>query len=168
MTVTRHWKIAVMLGLVLVTAACGRGPLFGSSAQPEEQDARRNTGVERSRDEEGDGTTIWDLFRPSNPDVEVKVNKYLWNASLEVLNFLPVQTVDPFTGVIVMGYGVPPGGGRSYRATVFVKDPALEARSLVVSLQSQGGAAVAPGTQRAVEDAILSRARQLRIADRGL
>lgn len=111
-------------------------------------------------------TTIWDTFRSSeNPNTTVGVNKYLWNASLEVLNFLPVQTVDPFTGVIQTGYGTPPGGGRSYRATIKIADPALDARSLKLSLQGPGGAAVEPGTVRAVEDAILTRARQLRIQD---
>jgi hypothetical protein len=95
----------------------------------------------------------------------VKVNKYIWNASLDVLNFLPIQSVDPFTGVIVTGYGTPPGGGRSYRATIYVQDPALDARSLKLSLQGSNGASVAPETVAAVEDAILNRARQLRIAD---
>ena len=111
-------------------------------------------------------TTIWDVFEGSeNPNTSVGVNKYLWNASLEVLNFLPVQTVDPFTGVIQTGYGTPPGGGRSYRATIKIADPALDARSLKLSLQGPGGATVEPGTVRAVEDAILTRARQLRIQD---
>lgn len=111
-------------------------------------------------------TTIWDVFgNRSNPNTTVAVNKYLWNASLEVLNFLPIQSVDPFTGVIVTGYGTPPGGGRSYRATVRISDPAMDARSLKLSLQGAGGATVAPGTVRAVEDAILTRARQLRIRD---
>ena len=82
-----------------------------------------------------------------------------------MLDFLPVQSVDPFSGVIVTGYGTPPGGGRAYRATVYIKDPALDARSLNVSIQTRGGP-VATGTQRAVEDAILTRARQLRTADR--
>lgn len=111
-------------------------------------------------------STIWDLF--SNRDTsnqQVAVNRYLWNASLDVLNFLPIQSVDPFTGVIVTGYGTPPGGGRSYRATVRISDPALDARSLKLSLQGAGGSAVAPDTVRAVEDAILTRARQLRVRD---
>jgi len=82
-----------------------------------------------------------------------------------VLNFLPIEQIDPFTGVIVTGYGTPPGSGRAYRATIYVQDPALDARSLRVALQSRGGGAVAPETVRAVEDAILSRARQLRIQD---
>jgi len=59
----------------------------------------------------------------------VAVNRYIWNASLDVLSFLPIQSVDPFTGVIVTGFGTPPGGTRAYRATVLVNDPALDARS---------------------------------------
>ncbi|MAC79588.1 MAG: hypothetical protein CML66_16170 [Rhodobacteraceae bacterium] len=108
------------------------------------------------------GSTIWTLFdRPDN-EATVQVNRYLWYASLDVLDFLPLKTVDPFTGLIVTDYGRPPGGGTSYRATVHISDPALDARSLSVSLQTQGGP-VSDATTRAVEDAILSRARQLRI-----
>lgn len=93
----------------------------------------------------------------------VAVNRYIWQASFDTLSFLPVETVDPFTGVIVFGYGTPPGGGTAYRATVLVSDPALDARSLNVALATRSGP-VAAGTQRAVEDAILSRARELRVA----
>lgn len=114
-------------------------------------------------------STFWDLFsNRRDPNDTVAVNRYLWNASLEVLNFLPIQSVDPFTGMIVTGYGTPPGGGRSYRATIKVSDPSLDARALKVSLQGAGGSAVAPDTVRAVEDAILTRARQLRVQDKNL
>lgn len=106
------------------------------------------------------GGSLFDAFRGGKG--EVKVNRFLWTASLEVLNFLPVQSADPFTGVITTGYGTPPGGGRAYRATILISDPALDARSLNVALQSRSGP-VSAGTQRAVEDAILNRARQLRI-----
>ncbi len=113
--------------------------------------------------------TLWSLFgKADDPNTTVEVNKYIWQASLEVLNFLPIESVDPFTGVIVTGYGTPPGGGRSYRATVYVQDPALDARSLKVALQGSGGGSVAPDTVRAIEDAILTRARQLRVRDSGL
>ena len=87
---------------------------------------------------------------------------------VQVLDFLPIESADPFSGVIVMGYGTPPGGRTPYRATVYVQDPALDARSLKLALQGQGGAAVAPETLRAVEDAILTRARQLRVRDSNL
>jgi hypothetical protein len=96
----------------------------------------------------------------------VAVNRYLWYASLDVLSFLPIESADPFTGVIVTGYGTPPGGSTAYRATVYVSDPAMDARSLNVALATRNGP-VAQETARAVEDAILSRARQLRMADRG-
>lgn len=143
----------LMAGTMLL-AACG-GDTFRLA--PAERDV--NTRGERE-------STIWDLFSgKQDANAQVAVNKYLWNASLEVLNFLPIQTVDPFTGVIVTGYGTPPGGGRAYRATVKVADPALDARSLKLSLQGAGGSAVAADTVRAVEDAILTRARQLRLRD---
>jgi hypothetical protein len=104
---------------------------------------------------------IWDLLRDTKPEQITKVNQYIWRAALEVLVFLPVSSVDPFSGVIVTGYGKPPGGDRAYRATIFVSDPALDARSLKLSLQTKSGPVSLP-TQRAVEDAILTRARQLR------
>ncbi|MEI4485271.1 DUF3576 domain-containing protein [Frigidibacter sp. MR17.14] len=110
--------------------------------------------------------SIFEIFGANqDPNITVEVNRYLWQASLEVLNFLPVQSVDPFSGVITTGFGTPPGGGRAYRATVYVQDPALDARSLKVALQTQGGGAVSAETTRAVEDAILTRARQLRVRD---
>ena len=55
--------------------------------------------------------------------------------------------------------------GRRDRGTICVQDPALDARSLKVALQSRGGGTVPVETQRAVEDAILTRARQIRIRD---
>jgi hypothetical protein len=163
MHISRVARGLVMASAVLVTASCGRLG-FGSLAGGREPS--EGSYATREQREEGEGTTLRDLFSSNaDPNVTVAVNKYLWNASLDVLNFLPIQSVDPFTGVIVTGYGTPPGGGRSYRATVYIQDPALDARSLRLALQTSGGGAVSPETQRAVEDAILTRARQLRIQD---
>ncbi|WP_397543573.1 DUF3576 domain-containing protein [Roseovarius salis] len=111
-----------------------------------------------------DGSSLFDLFKDGG--AQVKVNRYLWNASLQTLDFLPVQSADPFTGVISTGYGRPPGGGTAYRATILISDPALDARSLNVALQTRRGP-VSKETQRAVENAILSRARQLRVKAKG-
>lgn len=168
------FQTAARLGLILIVvsvlASCGRGPGSGigssggireASEVPPEFDPRVNEDGSRR-------STIWDLFANNeDPNVTVEVNRYIWNAALDVLNFMPIQSVDPFSGVIVMGYGRPPGGRQAYRATVYVKDPALDARSLTVALQSRGGP-VSVDTVRAVEDAILTRARQLRIADGNL
>lgn len=155
--------------VAMLLAACG-GPTAPASERKAAADAQR-AAIDASRQDSDDfetetSSTIWGIFgNQKNPNTTVAVNRYLWQASLDVLNFLPIESVDPFTGVIVTGYGTPPGGGRSYRATIYVSDPALDARSLKVSLQGRGGAAVAPETQRAVEDAILTRARAIRVRD---
>ena len=177
MNLQRVARIALATGLVAVLSACGGGGLFNRDrdlsmeeqmTRKERADAQR-AAIEAATGEERKGSTLWDLFSDAdNPNTTVEVNKYIWQASLEVLNFLPIESVDPFTGVIVTGYGRPPGGGRAYRATIYVQDPALDARSLKVALQGQGGGAVAPETLRAVEDAILTRARQLRVRDSNL
>lgn len=158
-------KAPARILLLLVLGLQGCGLVQGS---PETRAANIAANEARAA-AEPHRATIWDLFsKNTDANVTVRVNKYIWNASLDVLDFLPIQSVDPFTGVIVTGYGHPPGGGRSYRATVYVQDPALDARSLKLSLQGPGGAAVAPETVAAVEDAILARAREMRIADAGL
>lgn len=165
-------RVALATALVASLSSCGGGGggLFGGkSSMTAEQRAERDEKAAARRDGKSiseSGTSIWDLFKKSDdPNTTVEVNKYIWQASLEVLNFLPIESVDPFTGVIVTGYGRPPGGGRAYRATIYVQDPALDARSLKVALQGQGGGSVAPETVRAIEDAILTRARQLRVRD---
>ena len=165
-------RLTLTLALCLVLAACGgRGPfsriVVGEDSPSGTENMDRiesRTRASIGQDPNGESSSFWDLFRPNRGDQSTQVNRYLWTASLDVLNFLPIQSVDPFTGVIVTGFGTPPGGGRAYRATIHITDPALEARSLRVSLQTQGGP-VSAGTARAVEDAILARARQLRIAD---
>ncbi len=142
----------------------GCGQRFGLGAPTEEN---VDSDLARSRDGVG-ATTLGEALRARrNQESIVQVNRYIWSASLQVLDFLPIQSVDPFTGVIVTGYGTPPGGGRAYRATVLIQDPSLDARSLNVALQTRSGAASA-ATVRAIEDAILTRARQLRVADNRL
>ena len=149
-------RAACAMAALTVLAACGDEPArFDPDA----------VAIESGRESKGDarvesGTSILDIFRGG--EAGVKVNRFLWTASLQVLDFLPIQSADPFTGVISTGFGTPPGGGRAYRATILISDPALDARSLNVSLSSQNGP-VDADTRRAVEDAILTRARQLRI-----
>ncbi len=159
------FKVVTCGVLLLSVAACAnRADNSADQATAAPESPRVFSTGRDGTDAFGAGRSIFDIFNRNAPDVSVEVNRYLWNASLDVLNFMPIESVDPFTGVIVFGYGTPPGGGQAYRGTVHIKDPALEARSLTVALQTRSGP-VAAGTQRAVEDSILSRARQLRIAD---
>lgn len=171
MYIGKPLKIAVFAGLALALAGCSDGiNVFQRSNTAGVSDAvleqRQNSPLEQQRLEKQQEGSVWDLFSRNrdDPNITVQVNRYIWTASLEILGFLPVQSADPFTGVIVTGFGTPPGGGRAYRATVLVKDPALDARSLTLSLNTRNGPA-SRETVRAVEDAILTRARQLRIQD---
>lgn len=174
MTRTKSLNIIVLTGLALSSAALlsacsgglnilGRPDDTGVSENVLRQ--RENTPIAKQRREREARGSIFDLFgNRDDPNVTVEVNKYIWNAALDVLSFLPIEAADPFSGVIVTGYGTPPGGGRAYRATIYVQDPALDARSLNIALVTRSGPA-SPETVRAVEDAILTRARQLRVRD---
>ena len=165
-------KLAAIGTLTALLAGCGGGGLFGGNAEnvlSNEMDAEtRRQLIEAGAIVDPNRDTIFDLFSGADdPNNTVEVNRYLWNASLEILDFMPVEAADPFSGVIQFGYGTPPGGSQAYRATVFVQDPALEARSLRVAVQSRGGA-VSRDVARQIEDAILTRARQIRIRDSNL
>lgn len=162
-------RVVLFLAVGLTLASCGRvGNMFRSDGPNARAAADRELSESLASMGETRESTIWDLFtNADDPNTTLEVNKYLWNASLDVLNFLPIQSADPFSGVIATGYGTPPGGSQSYRATIYVRDPALEARSLNIALATRSGPAPTE-TVRAVEDAILTRARQLRIRDLGL
>jgi hypothetical protein len=173
MTPTRIARAGILLVMAGGLAACsggsGLGGWFsrgggGTTAAAAQEMPRERVAVRQGARE----SVIWDLFdNADDPNTTVEVNRYLWQAALEVLDFLPVESVDPFSGVFVTGFGTPPGGRTPYRATVHVTDPALDARSLNVAVATRTGPASAQ-VQRAIEDAILTRARQLRARDMGL
>ena len=110
-----------------------------------------------------DNGKLGDIFKGGGDEIG-SVNKYLWQASIEVLNFLPINSADPFSGIIVFGKAKAPGSSQSYDATVYISDPALDARSLSVTVRSSNGT-ISSAAKREIESAILSRARQLRLKE---
>lgn len=146
---------------ILVFLVCASLVACSNSSEPLE---KNNSKPSTLASEDFERSTIWDALDPGQKSTQIKVNRYIWQASLEVLDFMPVETVDPFSGVIVMGYGKPPGGKIEYQATVLVIDPALDARTLRIALRTRNGPADAE-TMRALENAVLSRARQIREND---
>lgn len=103
---------------------------------------------------------------------QMGVNSFLWRASLETLNFMPLSQVDPFGGVIVTDwYASAEAPEERFKANVYILDTNLRADALKASIfkqtRSGGGwqdAAVDADTSRQIENAILTRARQLYIA----
>ena len=101
------------------------------------------------------------------------VNSYLWRASMETLDFMPLDQVDPFGGVIITDwYANPSAPTERFKATVYILDTNLRADGLKVSIfkqtQTVGGgwkdATVDADTARQIENSILTRARELFIA----
>lgn len=100
------------------------------------------------------------------------VNSFLWRATLETLNFMPLEQVDPYGGVIITDWFADPAApSERLRATAYILDTNLRADALKVSVFKQvrsangwDDAAVDADTARQVENAILTRARQLYIA----
>lgn len=103
------------------------------------------------------------------------VNRYLWAASLETLNFLPMKSADPIAGLILTDwYQNPETPDERFKVDVYILDQALRADGLRVSVfrQERSGdtwrdAGVNPATARELENAILTRARQLRLNQLG-
>ncbi len=103
------------------------------------------------------------------------VNSYLWHATLDTLSFMPLQSADPFGGVIITDwYSSPNTPNERMRVTVYILDRRLRADGLKVAVfrQSRSGeqwvdAQVSADTATKLEDAILTRARELRLASGG-
>ena len=111
----------------------------------------------------------------SSSRMTLGVNSYLWHASLDTLSFLPLVSADPFGGVIISEWYVSPTSpNERLKVTVYIMDRALRADALkvVVFRQTRSGAGWAdalPGADTAhkLEDSILTRARELRLASLG-
>lgn len=99
------------------------------------------------------------------------VNGYLWRASLDTLSFMPMDGIDGQAGTILTEWYVNPDvPTERLKVNVFVLDEALRADSLRVTVFREvagaGGWNAAPtraGTAERIEDAILTRAREIRI-----
>jgi len=100
------------------------------------------------------------------------VNEFLWRASLETLNFMPMSQLDPFGGVIVTDwYASPQAPDERFKANVYILDTNLRADALKVSIFKQvrsasgwNDATVDADTARKIENSILTEARRLYIA----
>ncbi|MEO1150097.1 MAG: DUF3576 domain-containing protein [Pseudomonadota bacterium] len=145
-TKTSFFGFVAALAMVLLAACAGGGndtrnlPLFGAASS-------------------------------SKAGVPTTVNRYLWAASLETINFLPVTSADPIAGLVLTDWYVnPETPDERFKVNVYILDQALRADALRVSVFRQSltngawiDSRVNPATSRELENAILTRARQLRL-----
>ena len=106
----------------------------------------------------------------------IGVNAYLWRATLDTLSFMPLLTADPWGGVVNYDwYTDPQSPNERFKATVFILDTRLRADALNVTVtkevRNEAGqwtaAPVAPQTETDLENAILTKARQLNLSNAG-
>ena len=174
----RHFtKILLPLAALTTLAACG---------ETIQSEAKYPTGAAR------DGTDANDIYskpesifgkdglsifggRDKNEDggqSGIGVNSFLWRAALDTVSFMPLASADPFGGVILTDWYTPENAqGERVKINVFILGRQLRSdgiRVRVFKQQMSGGAwvdvPVTAETTRALEDTILTRARQMRIA----
>ncbi len=138
--------VAIASGLMV--SACGGLPFMGGNERAQRVDVQQGIGV----------------------------NGYLWRATLDTLSFMPLATADPWGGVVNYDwYTNPQTPNERFKATVFILDTRLRADALNVTVTKEvrdttGGwtaAPVAAQTETDLENAILTRARQLNLANAG-
>ncbi len=102
----------------------------------------------------------------------IGVNSFLWRASLDTVSFMPLASADPFGGVILTDWYTPPENpDERFKLNVFILGKYLRSDGVSVKVfrQEKSGnmwkdAVVDEKTGRQLEDAILTRARQMRVA----
>ena len=102
----------------------------------------------------------------------ITVNSFLWRAALDTVSFMPLASADPFGGVILTDWYSPEETkGERFKINVFILSKQLRSDAIQVRLFKQvrsGGSwrDVKPSaeTVRQLEDSILTRARQMRVA----
>ena len=114
-------------------------------------------------DEDGDGAGLG-------------VNSFLWRAALETLSFMPMSgTPDPFGGTIVTDwYEDPNAPGERFKINTYILSEQLRSDAVSVAVFKQRkedgewrDEKVSESTSRDIENAILTKARELRIKQTG-
>ncbi len=103
---------------------------------------------------------------------QLGVNSFIWRATLDTLNFMPLVSADPVGGVVISDwYAAPDNPNEHMKVTIYILDRRLRADAVKVSVfrqirgaQGWQDAQINPDTGVKLENAILTRARELRLA----
>lgn len=166
-------RVALVAACLFTVAACGTGadieyeyPTKGADGLPTYEKQESVVGPE--------GLDLFNFGRGENNQGGgggVAVNAFLWRASLDTLSFMPLDSADPFGGVIITEwYGPPDSRSERFKVTVYILDKALRSDGIRANVyrQERAGsewvdATVDPSLGKGLENTILTRARQIRI-----
>lgn len=155
--------LALTLALVGCSALPGGGKSSGPAPKPYTQS------------DDGAGLRFGGPKDSGGAQVGIGVNAYLWRAALDTISFMPLASADPFGGVIITDwYTNPEKTDERFKATVYILDGRLRADALKVAVHKQVYATagwvddtVASETEVEIENAVLARARQLKLSGLG-
>lgn len=187
MKITNQLTICFVLGAVALLSACNGVSVEQAEPYVTEQEdrIRQQSGTIHGNDkgfvlysdrddagESNDGKPANNGSAPVAGGLS-SANPYLWQASLESLDFLPLTQADSNGGVIISDWYAPPETPEErFKVTVYILDQALRADALKVAVfrQTKGkvgwvDAEVDKTTAAGLEDNILKRARELRLAN---
>jgi hypothetical protein len=175
MSIVRTTRAALALGGLFMLSACG---LF--QAEYPDKQAGQDSGPAWGKEsyDNGFANGLFSGVFGSDKKVPIDgvgigINAYLWRASLETLSFMPLASADPFGGVIITDWYAPPESpNERFKMSVYITDRELHADGIRVAVFRQvktatsdwTDAAIATKTATDLENAILTRARELRTA----
>lgn len=170
-----HRTVSTAFALILVLGLAACGPAKVRPVAEDEYLDYRTKGGEKGKlfGDQGLAIGIGKGASASDQAQEggaLGVNAYLWRGALDTLSFMPLQSADPFGGVIITDWYQPPtSGGERFKATAYILGRQLRADGVKVSIfrqVAQGGQwvdqPVSPVTTAEIENKVLARARELR------
>ena len=173
--VRRSLGVIAILGLAAGLAACGSD----DTVYPRSAEAKGGATYDQHQSVFGDdglqifGGSDGPIDEQGQGGAGIGVNSYLWRASLDTISFMPLASADPFGGVIITDWYSPPEArNERFKVNVYILGRDLRADGVRAAvfrqeLLDQGvwvDARVEDKTTIDLENAILTRARQLRIA----
>lgn len=176
-----------MRSLILSTLLLAATPLIFTGCSNIETEAKYPTGYDRPSTGSdiyaknpsifgGDGLNLFGKKKEEDSgSTGIGVNSFLWRASLDTISFMPISSADPFGGTILTDWYTPEEiGTERFKLNVFILGRQLRSDGVRVRVFKQvlkGGTwkdvEPAPETATQLEDTILTRARQLRVAQIG-
>ncbi|HRQ61821.1 MAG TPA: DUF3576 domain-containing protein [Alphaproteobacteria bacterium] len=160
---------------LLALAPCNGQPIQTEAKYPTGADRAATGGDIYAEEPSVFGPEGLDLFgtnKKKDVDTGIGVNSFLWRAALDTVSFMPLASADPFGGVVLTDwYTSPENENERFKLDVFILTRELRSDGISVKVHRQElkknvwrDVPAAEDTARKLEDAILTRARQLRVA----
>jgi hypothetical protein len=169
-------KILTVLALSAAIAGCSVTPDADQSVPDASRD-RRSDVEAVSRLEGGEETLFGELALGGSSKKKEEaggggaaVNLYLWRATLETLALGPLESADPFGGVIITDwFTLDEEPGNQYRVTAYILGRSLRTDNLKIAMyvrnKKQGNITTqraTPAAETRLENLILTKARTIR------